>query len=182
MRWIPLTITAYLLVLCQASLAKAITISGLAIGPVGPDLLAIAAVFVALSVADIIDAMIAGWILGLCMDLAAYGGPGLPTVIGPMSIAYALGSAGIFSIRGAFFRDRSGPQVLFALIFCVFSHLLWVTLQYLRSGGLAGGFGSMVLQVFAISAYTAVLMPFGFRLLGRVRSWLFAADSGRPIR
>ncbi len=182
MRWIPLTITAYLLVLCQGTLAKAITISGLAIGPVGPDLMAIAVVFVALVVSDITDAMIAGWIFGMALDIAAYGGLGLPTVIGPMSIAYALGAAGVFSIRGAFFRNKTGPQIVIALIFCVFSHLLWVTLQYLRSGGLAGGFGRMVLQVFAISAYTAALMPFGFRMLGRVRNWLFVAEAGRARR
>ncbi len=182
MRWIPLTITAYLLVLCQATLAKVFTFSGLAIGPVGPDLLAITAVFVALVAADITDAMIAGWIFGLCLDLAAYGGLGLSTVIGTMSIVYALGAGGVFSIRGAFFRDRSGPQVVIALIFCVFSHLLWVTLQYLRSGGLSGGYGRMVLQVFAISAYTAVLMPFGYRMLGRIRNWLFVPVAGRPRR
>ncbi|MCK4277401.1 MAG: hypothetical protein KAX78_12855, partial [Phycisphaerae bacterium] len=73
MRWIPFVIFAYILILLQTTVAGLLVISPGAIGPVGPDLMAILAVFVALNVRRAADAMIAGWILGLALDLTAGG-------------------------------------------------------------------------------------------------------------
>ena len=97
----------------------------------------------------------------------------------PCTIPFA---GGIFGVREAFFRSRPGPQILLTLIFCVFSHLLWVTLQYLRSGGQFGGFGRVALQAVGRSLFTALLMPIGYRLLNRIRNWLIAPAAPRSRR
>lgn len=182
MRWIPFVIFAYILILLQTTVAGLLVISPWAIGPVGPDLMAILAVFVALNVRSGADAMIAGWILGLALDLTA-GGVGGGTVVGPMCIAYALGCRGVFHIREVIFRERAVSQALLTLLFCLFAHGLWVTLQSVRLGRVSASmYGVMLLQVVGVGLYTGLLAPLGYFALIRLRSWLIISPRGRSRR
>ena len=75
MRWAPFAILGYLVVLGQTTLADSVALSTRSIGVVGPDLMAICALFVALHVRGAVDAMLAAWVLGLAADLTTGGGP-----------------------------------------------------------------------------------------------------------
>ncbi len=182
-RWIPFIILAYLLTLLQTTVGGVLAWRSASLGPIGPDLLAIVVVYVALHASSGIDAMLAGWILGLCMDLTTGGGAGGATVVGPMPIAYALGAASIYRVREAFFRDRPLPQAFLAFLLVALSHIFWVSVQAMRVGGLGGGaYGEMVLQTLLVALYTAVLTPLGCFALGRMRHWFLTPGARRSRR
>ncbi len=175
MRWVPLIIFAYLFALLQATLGKILTLDRLPIGPVGPDVLVLLAVFVALNVRSLADGMIAGWIIGFIIDLTTGGSAGDVTRIGPMAIAYALCVWMVFAVREAMFRDRAGPQMILAGVFCLAAHGAWVAVQsILASGASWASFGELMLQVLLSAIYTALLMPLMNFLLTPCRSMIIS--------
>ena len=184
MRWVPFVILSCLLLVVQTTLGRVLTFNSASVGTIGPDLLAIVAVFVALHVQAELDAAIAAWVLGLALDLAAAGGAGSTTVIGPMPVAYALGAWIVYRVREAFFRERMSSRAFLALLFCGVSHAVWVTAQSLLAGGAAtwAGYGSLLLQAAALAVYTAALTPLGFWALLRIRKWILLVPSGRARR
>ncbi len=184
MRWIPFLILLYLLLLVQTTVVGMISFTSRWVGVIHPDLLAICAVFIALQVRSGIDSMLAGWALGMALDLTTGGGGGgAATVIGPMAIAYALGSAAVYRVRDAFFRDRPLPQAVLAMLFVAFAHTFWVTAQTLRAGGIApADYGIMLLQIAAVALYTALLAPIGCFALGRINRWFLLVQAGRSRR
>ncbi len=184
MRWIPFLILAWVVVMIQTSLGTILTLRALAVGPVGPDLLVLLAVFVALNAPTAVDAMLAGWVLGLLVDLTTAGGLTDPVRIGPMALLYVLCVRLVFAMREAFFRERALPQVVLAAFFCFLAHGLWVTLQALLAEGTLGwaGYGQLLLQVVLSSLYTALLMPLAYVLLRGIRGTLLATPPSRRGR
>ncbi len=189
MKWVPFIILTYLVMLAQCTLGELLTFSVKAIGMVGPDLAAIVAVFMALHVRSGFHAALAGWVLGLAVDLTAISAPSGVTAVGPMPIAFAVAAALIFQIREAFFYERPAPQVFLALIFCLVAHGIWVTVQAgltlipWATGEVSWeGYGRMLLQAVALAIYTAVLMPLGHPGLRWLRKWLISMPTGRRHR
>ena len=179
MRWIIFLILSCLALLLQTTLVPVVTVSLFGLR-VGPELLAVFAVFVALHVRECADAMIAGWILGLAVDLTSAGGAATAMVLGPMSIAYALAAGGVFHSRELFFRERRMTQFILALAFCLFSHWLWVTLQSLRSGGISwSAYGQLLIHVLLVSLYTAAVTPLAHIGLARLQRWFITAPTTR---
>jgi len=184
MRWVPFILLAYVMVLLQSTLGGIITFTATPLGTIGPDLVAIVAVFVVLNVRSASTAMLAAWVLGLGLDLTTATAPGCATAVGPMAIAYALAGGLVFHIREAFYHTRPIPQGLLTLVFCLVAHLLWVTAQTLLAPVtvLWLWYGQMVLQAVVLSAYTAVLAPFGHVGLRRIERWLIVGPVGRRAR
>lgn len=184
MRWIPFVILTYVLMLIQTTLGRVVTIDLQAVGLIGPDLAAIAAVFIAAKSRTELDAVLAAWVLGLALDLTAAAGPGATTVIGPMALAYAAAAWVVFRVRDAFFRERVTTQAFLALVFCGLAHFLWVSMQCLLAGrGLTWGeYGRLLGQAGGLAIYTAVLTPAGFAGLSRIQRWLFAVAPDRGAR
>jgi len=179
MRWIIFLILTYLALVLQTTLVPVVTVTLFGLRA-GPELLAVFAVFVALHVREGTDAMVAGWILGLAVDLTSAGGAVTATVVGPMSIAYAVAAGGVYRARELFFRERRMTQFILALGFCLFSHWLWVTLQSLRAGGISrSAYGQLLLQVLLVSLYTAAVMPLASIGLVRLQRWIIAAPTTR---
>lgn len=184
MKWVPFIILTYLVMLTQCTVGGLLTFSVTAIGNVGPDLSALLAVFMALNVRSGSHAALAGWVLGLAVDLTAISAAGGVTAVGPMPIAYAAAAALVFQIREAFFFERMGPQLFLTLVFCLVAHGIWVTLQ----AGLAFGdvsradYGRMLVQAAALAIYTAFLMPPAYLGLRRIRKWLVPVPTGRRRR
>jgi cell shape-determining protein MreD len=181
MRWIPFVILTFLVVLVQVTVGGLLRFRGLGIGSIGPDLIAIVAIFVAMYARTGADAMLAGWVLGLVVDLTTVGGPAAGTVLGPMPLAYALAAGAVYRVRGIFFRERMLTQVVLALGFCSMAHGLWVTFQSLFSCCWSG-YWQMLLQALALSTYTAVLMPLGHVALARSQRMFMAGPPGRARR
>lgn len=182
MRLIPFLLVSYALLWLQATLGRILTIHGLEIGPVGPDFLAVFAVFIAMYVRTAGEAALAGWILGFLLDLSTSGGAMPATAVGPMSLAYTVVSWFCFRIRDALFRDRALPQMLLGALFVLLTHTLWAALQALLIGGIGwGGFGELLLQILLSAVFTALLVPMlcSLFLLGRGMVLLPAAGRGR---
>lgn len=184
MRWIPLIIVAYVMVLLQTTLGRILMIHHSTVGAVSPDLVALVAVFVALTARSGLDVMLAGWILGLGLDLTTGAGIEASTVVGPMPIAYALAGGILYGIREAFFRDRVLTQALLALLFCLLAHGLWVVLQSLLGYRGIGWseLGRVLLQAAMLSVYTALLMPLGGFLLKKIQRFLILQPSSGRSR
>ena len=181
MRWIPLVILIYLVVLVQTTIAQAVTVNVPWVGSISPDLAAVVTVFLALHAASGPDAMLAGWLLGLAVDLTAAGGPGAATVVGPMALVYALAAGGLFRAREALFHEHALTQTLLALVFCLFTHGVWLTSQALLhfSDVLWSHYFRMLMQVVLSAAFSAALTPLVYYLLGRCRRWFVAVPAVR---
>lgn len=177
MRWLPTLLAVYLVVLLQATVGKAVTFSAESIGHIGPDLVAVLAVFVALHVADGSEVMIACWLLGFGVDLTTAGGPAGETVVGPMSAAYALAGGCVHRIRDAFFSERPVTQAIFTMLFCAIAHGLWITAQSLRAGS-AEPLVRMLPQAGALVIYTGLLMPLAHPPLLRIRRLFMHGPAG----
>ncbi len=174
MRWIPFLIFAYVFALVQTALGKIIAFDGLGVVLVGPDLMVLLAVFIALNARDVVDGMLAGWAMGFLIDLTTAGGAGDPTRLGPMAFAYVLCVWIVFLMREVLYRERVLTQVILAFFFCIATHLFWVIVQNLLAGGQVD-YGSMFLQMLLVAAYTAVLMPLMNYLLNPCRGLIIAS-------
>ncbi len=184
MRWVALIILAYVLILLQATLGDVLTWTNSPFGAIGPDFAAVVAVFLALYAPTLADAMLAGWLLGLAIDLSAAGAPGGATAVGPMALGYAFAAAVVFQMREAVFRDRKHTQMLLTLLFCLVAHGLWISLQSLLNWGDVGrsDYGRLWLQVGSLSGYTALLAPIGYAAMKRLRRWFVPTPSTRGPR
>lgn len=184
MYWIPFVILVYLVMLIQATVWGMLTFTGTAIGTIAPDLAAMVAVFIALNARRGSEVMIAGWVLGLAVDLTTAGGAGAATAVGPMAIGYALAVAAIYRVREAFFRERVLTQAFLAAMFCIVAHGLWVVVQCLLAYEVITwrDFGRLLLQAAALAAYTGALMPLVNVLLGWTRPLLISTPAGRSRR
>ena len=173
MRWIYFILVALAAVLVQTTVGQVLWIPT-SLGWVHPVFPASVAVFVGLYARGATDAALAGWALGFAMDLTGSGGG-----MGLSALLYALAAAGLYRIRGAFFRERVVTQMLLGFLFCVFVHELWVAYDAAIFG--AGSHGRMAFQALGISAYTAVVTPPVFALLRRVERAIVAppAAGGR---
>jgi len=183
MRWIPLLILTYVVVLLETTLGRALFIDTVSLGSVGPDLTALVAVFVVFHARGATDAMLTAWILGFAVDLTVGGAAGGMAVVGPMSIAYSLVAGMLWRVRDAFFRERAVTQALLALAFCALAHGAWVTMQAMLAPG-PGGFGDYgrtMLQALAVAVYTAALMPLAHYALSRCQRMFLVAAVG-PTR
>ena len=179
MRWVLLAILIYLVVLVQTTLAGVLTFNIGSVGRVGPDLLAILAVYVAMHARGGVDVLLSAWVMGLAIDLTTGAGPVVSTVVGPMALGYVAAAGAIYRLREIVFRDSIVAQCVMAVIFCLIAHGIWVTVQWmlaLRSLAWTG-YLAMLGQVGLLAVYTAVLMPLGRLGLNRCRRWLIPAGS-----
>ncbi len=147
------------------------------VGWVGPELLAAAAVFLALYATRATDAALAGWVLGFAVDLAI-SGPGM----GLLALLYAAGCLGIFRIREVFYREKVMTQMVMSFVFCVFVYELWTVYDVLFCGRAVGGYSRPVLQALGLAIYTALLTPLVCVVLRRLQKFLIPAAPLRERR
>lgn len=180
MRWIPLLLLAYLLVLIQTSLGRVLSIHTDPLGVLSVDLLAILAAYLALHARSGLDAVLGAWALGLMLDLTSSGGVSASTVIGPMALGYVLAGGLLFRIREAFFGERALTQAALTLVFCLVAHGFWVTAQASLAGGMSWpAYGRILLQAGALALYTAALTPLVHYLLNLIAKWFIAVPAAR---
>jgi rod shape-determining protein MreD len=177
MRWVPFLILVYLVLLAQTTVGKVLTFQETTLGTVGPDLAAIVAVFLALRLREGVDLALAGWVLGLAVDLTTAG-----QAVGPMPLAYVVAGMAVLKMREAFFRERIPTQMLMALVFCLLAHGIWVTVETILApaGGRSwGGYFQMLKQALALAIYTAVLMPLGRWVLSKLDRFVIVSPGQR---
>lgn len=184
MRWIPLVILAYLVVLVQTTIARVVTLELPWVGEISPDLAAIVTVFLALHATTGADAMLVGWLLGLAVDLTSAGGPGAPSVVGPMALVYALAAGGLFRAREALFHEHALTQTLLVLGFCLFTHTIWLTVQAVLAfrDVVWSVYFRMLVQVVLSSIFSAALTPLIYYLLGRCNRVFLIVPAHRRAR
>lgn len=182
--WVPFILLACLVLLVQTTVGGLLAFTVKGVGGVCPDLLAILATFVALWARSGVEVMLTAWGMGFALDLTSGGGAGAGSVLGPMSLGYALAAGLIFRIREAFFRDRMLPQAVLVLVFCIVAHGVYLTMQSLLAYRYTSWseYGRRMLQAGMLAVYTAVLMAPGRWVLAKLQRRLIALPSGRASR
>jgi len=167
MRWLPFGILAAVVLALQLSVAAAVRI------PVGRgglvlavDLPAVLAVLIALRTRSATDAALAGWVLGLCIDLAVTGVP-----LGLHAVTFAMAAGLICQVRPAVFTDSLLTQALLVGAFCLIAHglaRLFVNL-YVRPDSVQ--LGRDLLQVLLVALGTGIAGPVVLAI-GKRTDWL----------
>ena len=176
MRWIYFLILTLAGVILQTTLVQVLWLQT-RIGWIGPEVLAAAAVFVALHARGRTEAALAGWTLGFAVELTL-SGPGM----GLLALLYAAGTAALHRVREAFFRERAVPQMVLTFVFCTFVYQLWTLYDVWLGAARGGPLGPRALQALGLAVYTAALAPLVCGLLGRFDAVLLAAPAGRGAR
>lgn len=153
MRWLTFAILAVLVLTLQAAVAPRVELFS-----ARPDFLLVVVLFLSLY-APSRDAMAAGWVLGVCADLMTI------ERFGVIAFSYGLTAMIVTAFREYLFRYRVMTQIVVTLTACLlvrtawtmYYHLLYEAREPLLRDWLIGG--------VIVSAYTAALAPFAFRLL-----------------
>ena len=101
------------------------------------------------------------------------------------SVVLATGGAGaVYALREVVFRERLLTQCILVLIFCVFAHGVWITLQWVLALQEAAWRGYLLMwaQAAVVAPYTAVLMPLARVPLGRFERWIISTPAERGRR
>jgi hypothetical protein len=178
MRWIPLLLLALLLMALQMTLAQLIRLPT-PFGPVGPVLAASAAVFIGLFCRRATDAALAGWILGVSVDLTVLGD--VPAA-GLLGLLFLLATAAVHRLREAFFTEHAGVQFLMGLLLTGFVLETWTIYQAVFGDLPRADLGKRAIQAGGVALYTALVTPLVCLGLRRLRSLLFARPPGRERR
>ena len=153
MRWLTFAILTVLVLTLQAAVAPRLELFS-----ARPDFLLVVVVFLSLY-APSSNAIAAGWVLGVCADLMTI------ERFGVIALSYGLTAIIVTFLREYLFRYRVVTQTAVTLTACLlvrtawtmYYHLLYEAREPLLRDWLIGG--------VIVSAYTAVLVPFAFRLL-----------------
>ncbi len=164
MRWLPFGILTFVVLVLQSSLGAIIVFNVPGLGNVAPDAMAMVAVFVAMCCSNRTDAVIAGWVLGFCLDLTVVGGLSTMAALGPMSLGYAAAVWMLYSVREMVFGTRIGPQIILGGLFVLVAHGIWLISQSVLAWNWVG-FGQSFRQMVGVMIFTGVLMPLAYRLL-----------------
>ncbi len=150
-------ILALLTLLVQGTLVPQLEVAG-----ARPDLLFILAVHYALW-GPWPDAALAGWVLGLLVDLQSHGRVGLH--------AFAFGAAAwaIVRVRQILFRDHWMAQIVVTFVFCMIVRVGVTAYDTYRGGDLSVPFWSET--IFGVSLYTAMFTPVLHWPLIRIHRW-----------
>ncbi len=173
----PFIILVIIAVICQITIGDMFTFSTGGIGRIGPDLLAIVALFVVLHVRESMDAVLAAWMAGMVLDVTAGG----TSSIGPMAIGYAAAAAVLFSLREVFFSQWMVTQGFLAVLFCLIAHGIWVTAQVTLNNGW-WAYGTMLVQMLALAVYTGLITPIVHAGLARIQKWFLIAPARGRLR
>lgn len=177
MRWIYFVLLALAVLLVQTTIVRIIWIPT-AVGDIAPVLPAAMAVFIAMFARSGIDAALAGWALGLALDMSLAGGEGM----GLLALLFAAGAGAVYRIREALFCERTLTQALMGLAFCLFVLEAWVGYQVVFGDVPRADFAARALQALGVSVYTAVVTPPVCAALKRLRRVLFVVAPTRERR
>ena len=160
MRWIGFFLVALAAAAVQVSLGAILRIrlggSGLCLAV---DFLAILAVAIGLRGPDPAQSALAGWCLGLLIDLSTTGTP-----VGLYAVTFAMATGVVAQIRPAVFVENPLTQAILAVVLCLLAHgaaRVFVCL-YVRPGG---DLGRQLLQTLLVGLCTAVVTPLAMRAL-----------------
>jgi hypothetical protein len=172
MRWWLLVMLALAGAVVQATFAQVLWLPT-SVGWIGPDVLVGLAVFVGLSVRSGTDAAIAGWVIGMALELTL-SGPGT----GALGLLFALATAATSRLRGGMFHERILSRAMLGLIFA-----LMVYLPYAMFDSLVGqawqGFGRRMAQTAGVCVYTAAITPVVVAILRPMQRLVAPTAGGR---
>ena len=175
MRWVFFMLLAYLAIVVQTSLAAVLAVPSDALGMnIRPDLLIAVAVFISLRVRAGTDAVLAGWVLGLLMDLTT-----INTPIGMYAITFALAAAVVYRTRDAVFTDNPLTQFVLGLVCCLLAQGAAVLFANLAVRDSSWRLWRELAGVLLVAVYTAIATPVLCWLLRPAARALFVQPVGR---
>lgn len=156
MRWLTFVILSILALTLQAAVAPRLELFS-----ARPDFLLIVVVFLSLY-APSRDAITAGWILGVCADLMTIERFGL------IAFSYGMTAMIVTSLREYLFRYRVVTQTVVTLTACLLVRTAWTIYYHLLYEASGPLLRDWLIGGVLVSAYTAALALFAFRVLLRM--------------
>jgi len=153
MRWLTFVFLAVVALTLQAAIAPRIELFA-----ARPDFLLIVVVFLGLF-APTMDAIAAAWVLGVCADLMTI------ERFGVIAFSYGLTAMTVTSLREYLFRYRVVTQTAVTLTACLVVQTAWTMYYHLLYEARGPLLADWLIGGVIVSAYTAALTPFAFRLL-----------------
>ena len=161
MRWVGFIFAAAVAVMVQVTVGAIVRIrlgsSGLTLAV---DFMAILAVLIGLRSRRPADAVLAGWVLGMLIDLASADSP-----LGLWALAYALATGMVVQVRSAVFSENPLTQAALGFSFCVLAHGAARTFAHVYVHPGAGALGRDWLQILLLASCTAAATPLIMRLM-----------------
>lgn len=153
MRWISFIVVALLAIVLQTTLAWRFRIGGIA-----PDWILVFVVFFALHVKGL-DALIAGWVLGLLAGLESL------ERFGMLALGYGLVAGGVYLVRDYMFRRHVMTHFLVTLASGVLLYGLTLASALTFSSLNQGVWGRQFLAGMLVALYSAIWAPIVHKLL-----------------
>lgn len=163
MRWTVFVIIAFVCVILQTTLLRTVEITGFQGRPVLLDLLLILGLFIALNCRPF-ETVITAWFLGFATDLYSAAGQ-----LGLAAILFAVVLGAISYVRGEILKNRILTQFLIALAVVFLVHLGRYMVLYWM-GESSAAFWLAARMSFLDGVYAAILAPYVFWMLGRLRT------------
>ena len=153
MRWLTFAILTVLVLTLQAAVTPKLELFS-----ARPDFLLIVVVFLSLY-APSSNAIAAGWVLGVCADLMTI------ERFGVIALSYGLTAIIVTFLREYLFRYRVVTQTAVTLTACLLVRTAWTMYYHLLYEARGPMLADWLIGGVVVSAYTAALAPFAFRLL-----------------
>jgi rod shape-determining protein MreD len=147
MRWLTFMLLAALMLTLQSTVAPHLALFG-----ARPDLLLPVVVFFALH-APPRDAIVGGWLIGLCADLMSVERLGL------IALSYVLVATGVVSVREHLFRYSHVTQFVVALLACFMVRVGWIVYCRVLYSVADSLLVDLMTNVLLVSVYTAAWAP-----------------------
>ncbi len=176
MRWPAFAIAGLLALAVQDTVGAVFRISlggGLMLAV---DFLAILAVLVALRTRTGSDALLAGWVLGLLIDLAS---PGRP--MGLYAVMFGLAASLIYYVRSTVFTGNPITQMVMTFIFCLTAHGLARLFIHITAPPAGTSFFKDLGQAVLLAVCTAAVAPLLMSIMHKF-DWLLISQRGQRRR
>ncbi len=174
MKWLPFAILALVMLAVQATVGGLL---GIALGDgllLGVDFLAILAVLVGMKTRAGTDALLAGWMLGLLIDLAS---PRMP--IGLYALTFSLATSLVYYARGSIFTTNPVSQMLMTFGFVAVAHGAARLFIHLVAPPAGSRLGLDLVEALLLAMCSAAAAPLVMGVLHKL-DWLFLVQrSGR---
>ena len=160
MRWVRFLILVMVVCLIDTTLLPLIGLRGMR-----PDIALIFVVFISLNTTPT-NAVPAGWLMGLAMDVYSVGPTGLNALILSLCAGFVSGA------KDVVYKEHPLAQLLLTFIAAVFSNVVYLTSIVLSPDTAIGSPGGVALRMLYTVVYTSLPAPFLILVLRSLKGWL----------
>ncbi|NOZ21265.1 MAG: rod shape-determining protein MreD [Planctomycetes bacterium] len=164
MRWVRFLILVLVVCMIDTTLMPRISLAGMR-----PDIALIFVMFISLNTTPV-NAVPAGWLMGLATDVYSVGPTGLNALILSLCAGFISGA------KDLVYKENPFVQLLLAVIVAIFSNGVYLTSIVLSPDTSVGSPGGVAFRMLCAVVYTSLPAPFLLLVLRLLKRWLGIGD------